>query len=699
MVSDAVPPPGPVASLAAEQTAVAPPRRPRRTAWLWSGGVLALLLGALGLCEVLGWPFLARPAEHWIGQRLGRVVVLEGSPAQPFQLHLLGGVSLQLGRLQIGGPAWAPDDPTLQATSVTLRLRYADLLALRDSDVLHIAQLSAATLGLHLKRRADGSASWLFAKAGAANPRQFRLRAEQLWLTEGSAVVDDAVREVVLTSHFALTPEGTLSARADGQYQRLPLVATLHSDAALPWLANDPKAKPATLALRMTVGSAKLAFDGQASDLMGSQHLDGRYQVSGPSLAAVGAPLRLTLPSTGAFAMQGRLVHQKTQWLTVVEQASIGRSRLHGEFTFDTPPKAVPTLAGRLHGQVLWLADLGPAIGLPAEPLAKGVAQRVLPSRPFDLQALRKMNANVLVDIDRLESGSKLLQAVAPFRTHVLLGDGVLALESIDARLAQGQLRGHVRLDGRSGTARWQTSLSASGMLLEQWIRQTRSGAKPPYASGRLAAQVELHGVGRSTAELLASADGRALLHWHQGKVSHLAVELAGLDLAQALGVVLRGDDSLDVNCGAADLVVAKGLITPRVLLVDTRESTIWLDGSMSLASEKIALVAHVAPKDFSPLTLRTPIHIDGSLQAPKLSLEKAPLLRRLVPALLLAAVSPLVAVLPMVDAGDPEMSAQIAACRALGGRGLAQVAAGAPASIVPVAPSAAASAPVSQRR
>ena len=51
--------------------------------------------------------------------------------------------------------------------------------------------------------------------------------------------------------------------------------------------------------------------------------------------------------------------------------------------------------------EMLWLADLGPAVGVPAEPAAPKAAvrgnARVLPDKQFDLPSLRAMNANVNV--------------------------------------------------------------------------------------------------------------------------------------------------------------------------------------------------------------------------------------------------------------------------------------------------------------
>ena len=139
------------------------------------------------------------------------------------------------------------------------------------------------------------------------------------------------------------------------------------------------------------------------------------------------------------------------------------------------------------------------------------------------------------------------------------------------------------------------------------------------------------------------------------GKVSHLVVELAGLDLAESLGLLLTGDKTLTVQCGVADLIADAGVFRPRVMVLDTVDSAIWIDGSLSLATEALDLRAVVTPKDFSPLTLRTPLLVRGTFASPVVSIEKGPLARKLGVAILLALANPLAALLPLIDRGEAD--------------------------------------------
>jgi len=691
--------------------------RPRRLRRLGLVGLVMGLAALLALCEALGWPFLAAPGARWLGHGLGRSVSLNDAAGNSFRLHLIGGIRLDVGRLRIADADWAGTAPMVDVQGLHLAMRWRDALAWRPGQPLRLDAVVADALALRLQRLADGRANWVLGSHAAASthtPRlQDLLRVGHLQLRSASAQISDAVLQLDATAGAELgdlpatgsagagAAGNRLSAHADGRYQNLPLQATLQADGQLPWL-TDAAAGAASnaalpLQLAVSVGRARLAFDGQVRDLLGLRGVQGHYRVSGPSLAAVGAPLRLTLPTTGAFAMAGRLLRDGHHWFTAVDSASVGRSRLAGEFTFDAPPGAVPLLAGRLHGPLLMLQDLGPAVGAATAGAAPARPGRVLPDHRFDLPSLRAMNANVLLAVDQFDFGTVLLQAAAPLQAHLVLSDGVLLVDALDATLAQGRLSGRIQLDGRQPEALWQVDLAGRGLLLEQWIRplqrpqrtkqpsqpdavrqaapRTEPGTRPPtvpYASGRLAARLHLDGHGRSVADLLASANGRILLHWTQGTVSHLAVEAAGLDIAQALGVLLKGDDALRVDCGAGDLAVRAGRVTPSVLLIDTRDSTLWLDGHLSLDTERLALVAHVQPKDWSPLALRTPLHIDGALAHPVLSLDKGPLLQKLLPAALLALVNPLAAMLPLMEAGSADASGDspgTASCRAAAAR------------------------------
>ena len=217
--------------------------------------------------------------------------------------------------------------------------------------------------------------------------------------------------------------------------------------------------------------------------------MQGRFVVAGASLAAIGDPLGITLPTTPAFKTRGTLVKEGGLWKTVFDEATIGSSRLAGAFTYESRRK-VPLLAGRLTGSRLVLADLGPVVGTsgdggPPTPAAgkTDADGRVIPDRKFDLPSLRAMDANVLIDIAMFDPGTTLIEPLRPVRAHLLLANGVLTLADFDGRTAQGRLVGYFQLDGRGKEALWTADLRALGVDLAHWLRLKRSDAASPAFS------------------------------------------------------------------------------------------------------------------------------------------------------------------------------------------------------------------------
>lgn len=642
--------------------------------WLGAAGTLALLCAGFAWGEWAGWPWLAQPLAGWLGDRLGRTVRFgeAGTDPRQLQLHLLGGVRLQADRLQVAPPAWATDrPPTLDAHGVQLDLRYRDLLASWRGGGLAVQRLQAERLALDLLRFTDGRATWqLDHRSPEADVPLVQVRT--LAVRDGTAQLQDDTRQMALALHFSLaqgqgeTGAG-VQARATGRVRQEAVTAALRTEGPLPWVSG-PDAVETRLTFDVQVGQAALAFDGQAQGLATLEGLRGTFGVGGLSLAPVGRALGVTLPATHPFAAAGSVSHRAAHWDLEILLATVGRSSVHGQVRHDTVGGR-GRLTGSLVSPLFQLRDLAPAIGAPhtgAPAASTARRNRTLPDHPFDLTALRAMDADVQLSFARLDLGTPALQAVQALDTRLRLDGGVLVLDPLTARLADGRVTGRVQLDGRQSPARWDTDLQVHDLRLEHWIRAAHRPGQPPYVSGRLGMTLKVAGRGRSTAELLASADGRAVLLWTQGTISHLLVEVAGLDVAQGLGVFLVGDDALPVTCGAADLRIRDGQLTPTVLLVDTRDSTLWVEGQASFVRESLALTARVHPKDFSPLSLRSPLRVEGTFAAPRVQLERGALLGRLGPAALLALVTPLAGLVPLLDTGSDGGAPSVAGCTRL---------------------------------
>jgi len=465
--------------------------------------------------------------------------------------------------------------------------------------------------------------------------------------------------------------ESGLRLKAVGQYRQLPVRIDLGTAGVLGFFAEGEEARAQPVSLRALIAKTRLDFDGTTLDPLHFTGLKGRFKLAGPSLGNVGDVLGITLPTTPPFDTHGTLVKDGSVWKAVFESASIGSSRLDGAFTYDKRPK-VPLLSGRLGGSRVLLADLGPTIGtpVPGNGDAKSVATtggRVIPDKKFDLPSLRAMDANIVINVAVFDPGTDILDPLHNTRAHLVLADGVLTVADFEGTTAQGKLAGYLQLDGRGKEALWTADMRLLSVNLAQWLRIKRKGDAPPYLSGKLDALIKVKGTGRSAAEILASLDGDLRMHLREAAVSHLAVEAVGLDLAQGLGMLFKGDDALPIQCNVADLDIVKGVARPKVFVVNTRDSTVWIDGTVSFRDESLDLRFVVSPKDFSPLTLRTPVRVRGTLGKPTVSLELGKLAGKAGAAGLLSLLNPLAAIIPFIDPGSKKDAAQTdAECAAL---------------------------------
>jgi uncharacterized protein involved in outer membrane biogenesis len=678
-----------------------PTRQGRR--WLRASVVgvalIVALMAGLAVGEWFGWPFLKAPVERLLSDALERrvrfshAVVGPGQPGDGFSVHFLGTMEMQAQQLEIAAPAWSRDPHLLLAQDVVIELRYSDLWRAYRGQVLHIKRLQAQTLDSQLERLADGRSSWQFGPVkpqDAARPLPMPVPLlERLQVGSGSVRYRDALMDADLQARLSLTgargqgakPQHTTALHMSGQghYRKQPVMVDLLSSDVLPWVAAAGVATPVPLVMKATVGRASMVFNGVASDALHLNGMKGTFTLKGPSLAAVGDLLGVTLPTTAAFRADGLLARDEATWHVVIKDATVGASRMNGAFTYETGRK-VPLLSGQLGGQRLMLIDLGPVVGTtPVVVVAKGAAPvavltnsapehgKVLPDRPFDLAALRAMDANVLIDIAEVDLNTRFLEPLHPLHAHLQLAGGTLKLHDIRARTGQGQLTGAVTIDGRQSVAAWDADVRIDGVRLEHLFREEAADGKPRLVSGTLSGQAVLQGQGRSTADMLGTLKGHALLKLTDATVSHLAIEKAGLDLAGSLVVMLKGDDQLPVQCAVADLVAQDGVLRPRVMVLDTAVSAVWVEGALSLATEALDLRAVVMPKDFSLASLRTPLRVRGSFAHPEVSFQKGTMGLRLGTSFLLALVNPLGALIPLVDPGDAAAAQRGATgCRAL---------------------------------
>ena len=230
---------------------------------------------------------------------------------------------------------------------------------------------------------------------------------------------------------------------------------------------------------------------------------------------------------------------------------------------------------------------------------------------------------------------------------HLL--DSVMTLEPLNFGLAGGQLSAHITLDGRSQPIQAHARLRARKLLLAQLFP---AFALSKNSIGQINGECDLSGSGNSVGQMLATANGKLGLVVASGQISKLMMEKAGLHLWEILALNLTGDRLVKLRCAVADFHVKQGVMQAEALVFDTQVTTLIGTGSINLAQERLDITLHPKTKNTSPVALRSPIYVRGSFARPTVGIDKAQVAARAVGALVLAAINPLLALIPLIDAG-----------------------------------------------
>src|SRR5439155_14702823 len=192
------------------------------------------------------------------------------------------------------------------------------------------------------------------------------------------------------------------------------------------------------------------------------------------------------------------------------------------------------------------------------------------------------------------------------------LNDGVLKFEPTVFGVANGRVEIYSTFDASKRLPKVNIDARLKQLDLQRFLGNSAFAQK---TIGPIGGRIALSGTGESFRELMATASGNTFLVMSGGEISELLVELAGLDVAHTLGVVVRGDKPIPIRCALLDLQGENGQMGVQTLVFDTANSVVSGEGKIDLRDEKVNIVVLPVPKDFSPLSLRSYIRVTGGFK------------------------------------------------------------------------------------
>lgn len=637
-----------------------PPRFIKWTAALLVAFVVSMVL----LIAIFGWNWLRGPIERMTLEKTGRALVIGGDLKIRFGWPL---PRIQAGMVTFANPAWAREKQMVAADMVEIAVDLPQLL--RQNIVLNEVRLQRPVVFLEQGR--EGRKNWLLDLN--QHDERTRIRIGRLTLDQGTLGYDDAGNKTSLRSELSTSPQPGASTvpgvrfSAAGQYRGLPLKA---QGSGGPVLAMRDESLPYPLKIDAIVGRTAVRAEGTITSLLRFSAIDMSLDLRGESLDQLYPLLGIVFPATRAYATKGRLLRNGDTWRYEKFSGRIGGSDIAGTLAVDTSGKR-PAMKADLVSNVLVFEDLGPIIGSRPGSLAQAVKaaedpvldsiasaespqtaarpaqSRVLPDLPFITDRWDSLDAEVTLKVKAIRGAAK--PPLEDLDTHLSLRDSVLILDPLNFGIAGGELKAVISLDGRKDPVQAEARIRASKMFL---ARLFPTVGLSKTSIGQLNGEFDLAGKGNSVGRMLAGSSGRAALVVADGEISRLMMEKAGLHLWEILELQVTGDKLIKLHCGVADFQVRSGVMHADALILDTEVTTIIGTGSIDLDREKLDLTLNQKTKNTSPLALRSPIHVRGSLVRPDVEVDKGRMAARGLGALALGLINPLLVLLPLIDAG-----------------------------------------------
>ncbi len=531
-------------------------------------------------------------------------------------------------------------------------------LALLDKTIA-IPLLRFATPVINLRRTADGLNNWTLDNKNKVSP--WELKVQRVAFSKGSIHLSDAIKHADITADvdtIDADPTYGVAWTLRGTYNGERITGAGKAGAVL---SLRQQTAPFPIAANVKMGATSINIDGTLTKPTDLASLDMRLKVSGNSMARLFALTGLLLPETPHFSTEGHLLGtlnaQGSHWTYENFSGKVGSSDIGGSLDYQSRlPRGL--LTGAVSSRRLQWSDMGPMIGADSNSskAARGVAVaqpqgKVLPVERFKTERWTSIDADVTYHAEQIIRNKSL--PISKLSTHLILKDGVIELSPLNFVVGGGTLVSNVTLDGsgRIDKDAIRAKLKATARHLK--IKQLFPEFETLQASvGEINGDASLSATGNSVAGMLGSSNGEVKSLIDQGTVSKLLLEEMGLNVGSVVLTRLFGDKQIKLNCMASDFVVNKGVMQARTFIIDTDTAIVHVTGSIDLSQEQMNLALKPDSKGLRVFSLRAPLYLRGNFINPRVSVDKGVLAMRAGGAVLLAAVAPIAALIPLINTG-----------------------------------------------
>jgi uncharacterized protein involved in outer membrane biogenesis len=397
--------------------------------------------------------------------------------------------------------------------------------------------------------------------------------------------------------------------------------------------------KPWPLNLTAKLAEATLGAEGSIREPLKGKGLDLAVRAEGPSIRGTAEFAGWSdVPELGAYKVSARIKDPAGKIAISDLKAQIGESDIAGSAEVNLSGQR-PEVGANLSSSKLDLRPLFPPKdkkALPTTPSARPAAtgkEKVFPSQPLPLDGLKALDGEVKIQAGQILG---LPMTIQKFNARVLLQDGNLLARPFQMVLNEGSLSGvfNLRTQGKDPSFHCDFKLDQLdvGSLLKDLGTQQ-------VLEGKVSAEVDLNGRGRSIAEWMGNLNGRTFVNMGKGRLNNKYLNLIGADMAESILRLInpfkKGEDFTPVNCLVNGFDIQNGLAVCRALVLDTQVMSVIGEGNVNLKEERLNLSIHPTPKEglgagglgkisLSLGELTKSFKLGGTLAKPSLAIDTA---------------------------------------------------------------------------
>lgn len=617
-------------------------------------GFLALVCLTLAIgIALLTSPKALKFIAGVVSEKTGREIMLEGDSRIYIERH----PRLVLSQIKIGNAKWAKEPYFFEAQKVEVALNPWPLF--RGQMVLPKLVLDQPKISL--EKNAEGDANWDMTENPEAKavtvpvpeqPSEMPI-IDYLKINNGNVSFHDAAKKITTNVEISTVQgeagtEERMQVKGEGDYKGAPFKLDLKG-ASILQLRDTAEAYPFELSL--AIGNTKADMKGTVQDPSSLKALDIDLTLKGANAADLFPITGIALPPTPNYQVSGKLVRHDDIWDFTEFTGKLGSSDLRGSVSWHADQKP-PYFEGDFTSNNLDMADLAGFIGADKKP---DNDNRVIPDKPLDISRLIAMNADVKFQSKRVKAPDLL----DDFLMVVTLKDGTLTLHPLSFGLAKGKIKSDVTIEGLKNPPFITADVLFQRLSLKQLFEPlAKRYGEDNVTAGVIGGRATLKGSGKSLRDILATSDGKIGIGLEGAQLSRLLLELIGLDIFKATGLILTGDQPVDMNCVVGDFNVKTGVMNTNEFLIESDVTTIRGEGTINLKNEAMKLRLLSYPKDPSLFSARAPILIGGTLKKPGIGVDPAALAARGgLAAALGALLTPLGSLLAFIEPGLGEES------------------------------------------